>query len=146
MKQIHSSEDLQNAIRKLEIQQEIEGGLLKEEFYEVLESINPTNLILNSIQDIASSEKLKDKFLDTAIGIGTGYISKIVFEKLTDMPMKKTLGTALMFGINYLFAKNPEVVRDASRRFFNFFRSPKENTEADERPIDNFDEKSASDF
>lgn len=132
MDPIKSATDLQNAISRLEIQQQIEGKLLKEEFHEVLGSLSPANLVLRTVKDISGSEKLKNEFINISVGLMTGFIGKKVFEKFSDVPMKKTMGTAIMFGINYLIAKNPEAVRNFGSRIFDLFRSAK-NAEK-ERP------------
>jgi hypothetical protein len=125
MEPIKSMNDLQIAISRLEMKQEIEGKLLKEAFHELVGALTPANLILKTVRDISGSEKLKDEFVNISVGLLTGFISKKVFEKFSDMPMKKTMGTAIMFGINYLISKNPEAIRNLSDRFFQLFRSGK---------------------
>ena len=127
MEAINSVNDLQNAISRLEIQREIEGKLLREEFHEAIGSLSPANLVLKTVKDITGSEKLKDEFINISVGLLTGFISKKVFEKFSDMPMKKTMGTAIMFGINYLVGKNPDAVRQFGERIFKLFKSAKKS-------------------
>jgi hypothetical protein len=123
MQKINSETDLRVAILQLETKQAEEGKILKENALLAYESIKPINLIKNTFREAAESKDLKDNILNTTVGVSAGYLSKIIFQGLTNNPVKKLLGTAVMFGITNLVAKNPAVVKSAGKGFFTLVRS-----------------------
>lgn len=123
MQNIRSETDLRDAIIQLEVRQGYEEILLKEQFHVAYESVKPVSLIRGIIKDAAGSQGLKDDLLSTSVGLGAGYLSKILFQGVTRNPIKKILGTALMFGITQIVARNPEVVRSIGKGFFKMIRS-----------------------
>ncbi len=123
MQKINSERSLMEAIIELENKRAYEGILLKEQFIFTYESLKPANLIRNAIQDISSSSELKDNLLNAAVGVATGYISKKIFVGASDNPIKKMLGTALMFGISNLVSKNPETIKSLGSQFFNMLKT-----------------------
>lgn len=122
MQKINSERSLMEAIIELEKKRAYEGILLKEQFIFTYESMKPANLIRSAIQDIASSSELKANLLNTTVGLATGYISKKIFVGGSDNPIKKILGTALMFGISNLVSKNPETIKSLGVQFFNLLK------------------------
>jgi hypothetical protein len=123
MQKINSETDLRVAILQLEIRQAEEGKQLKEQFNVAYESIKPLNLIKNVLTEAAGSRDLRDNILNTSVGVTAGYLSKMIFQGFTNNPVKKLLGTAVMFGITNLVAKNPEAVKTVGKGFFTIVRS-----------------------
>lgn len=119
MGKITSETDLRTAIIELENKQAEEGRLLKEQFHLVYESIKPLNLIKSTFKEAVGSKDLKDDVINTSVGLTAGYITKAVFEGVTRGPLRKVLGTALMFGIKTIVAKNPGAVKSFSQFIFN---------------------------
>lgn len=115
MQKINSSAELHLAIAALELQQTAEAKLLKQQFNLAYESIKPVNLIKSTLKDISASQDLKDNLLNSAVGITVGYVSKKIFEGTSHSPVKRMLGTALMFGVTNAVAKNPETLKAAIR-------------------------------
>ncbi|MFZ4398895.1 MAG: hypothetical protein ACOYO1_02585 [Bacteroidales bacterium] len=122
MQIINTESSLKDAISQLEIKREEEGFLLKYQFHLVYESMKPINLIKNTFKEVAESEELKDDFINTTIGLTAGYISKKIFEGATNNPLKKIIGTTLMFGVKKIVAKNPEIVKSMVHGLFNVIR------------------------
>ena len=118
MQKINSEAELRTAIVQLEIRQAEEGRLLKEQFQLVYESIKPINLIRSTLKDAVASRGLKEDVLNASVGLSAGYISKAVFEGVTSSPFKKIIGTALMFGIKNVVARNPETIKTIGRFVF----------------------------
>lgn len=118
MKKINSESELRAAILQLEGMQEEEGKLLRVQFQLAYESIKPINLIKSTISEAIESKDIKDDIVNTAIGLTTGFLSKVLFEGKKSSPLKKLLGTALMFGITRLVAKNPETLKSIGNRLF----------------------------
>lgn len=133
MEQIKTQHDLRAAILRLEHQQAEEGKALKEQFKTAYNSVRPANIILNTLKDLGDSSFVKDGFLNTTVGLGTGYLSKVVFQGVVNSPIKKLLGSALMFGITNVVAKNPDAIKNMAKKFFNLFgkRSPDEVNETE---------------
>ena len=119
MKTIITQDDLRAAIVELEIRQDAEAILLKEQAMLTYESIKPINLIKNLFRESAESDELKGDLLNSTIGISAGFLSKIMFQGVSGGPIKKMIGTALMFGIKNLVARNPEIVKKLGRVIFN---------------------------
>ena len=125
LQKINSEISLRAAIVQLEIRQADEGKLLKAQFYVAYESIKPINLIISTLREAAESQELKNNLLNTVIGFGTGYLSKILFQGFTKNPVKKLFGTALEFGVTNVVAKNPELIKALGSGLLNIIRKPR---------------------
>jgi hypothetical protein len=123
MRKIDSETDLRDAILQLEIQRANEGEVLKEQFYLAVDSMKPINLIKNTFKEAISSRDLKYDIVNTSVGLTAGYLSKIVFTSVLKTPLAKLFGTALMFGITSLVARNPETVKSLGKGFLKMIRS-----------------------
>jgi len=123
MQTILTQADLRAAIVELEIRQEAEAILLKEQALLTYESIKPINLIKNLFNESAESTELKGGLVNSTIGISAGVLSKFMFQGFTGGPIRKIVGTALMFGIKNLVAHNPETVKKMSHLFFNMVKN-----------------------
>ncbi|MDT8416385.1 MAG: hypothetical protein RQ864_01130 [Lutibacter sp.] len=121
MEQIKTQHELRAAILRLEIKQAEEGKALKEEFKTAYNSFKPANIIVNTLKDLGDSNFVKDSFLNTSVGLGTGYLSKILFQGVVKSPLKKLIGSALMFGITNVVAKNPDAIKAMAKKIFNLF-------------------------
>jgi hypothetical protein len=111
MQKINTEADLRNAILQLETRQAREVKILKEQFHLTYNSIKPINLLKNTFRQARESQELNDNVINTSVGLATGYVSKILFERLSGSPLKKLLGSVLMFGITNMVAKNPDAVK-----------------------------------
>ena len=126
MEPITTQKELRAAILVLKFKQAEEGEALKEQFRMAYTSVNPKNIILNTIKDFGESNILKDGLLNTSVGLGTGYISKMIFQGVVNSPIKKLIGSALMFGITNIVARNPEGIKTMAKKVFNLFGSHSE--------------------
>ncbi|MEI8046781.1 MAG: hypothetical protein WCI92_05330 [Bacteroidota bacterium] len=123
MQTIITETDLRNAILALESRQAEESFLLKEQFLVTVESIKPVNLIKNIFREAAESPDLQDNIINSTIGLSTGYLSKLLFQSISGSPVKKILGTAIMFGIKNLVAQNPETVKSWGKSVFHLIKN-----------------------
>jgi len=123
MQKINSETGLRDAILQLESKQADEAKMLKEQFHLAYESIKPINLIKSILKEAVASRDLLDNLLNTSVGLTAGYLSKILFQGVTKSPFKKLLGTALMFGIINVVAKNPEAVKSFGNGFLKMIMS-----------------------
>ncbi len=113
---IGSLTDLRDAIHQLEIEQDKDGRLLKQQFEITYESIKPVNLIKSTFKDVVSSDDLKNDFLNTGVGFAAGFVSKMLFVGFSKSPIRKLIGTALMFGVTNLVAKRGDFISKVSRK------------------------------
>lgn len=114
---------LRETILELERRQAEEGKLLKQQFYTTYESMQPINIIKNTFKEAALSNELKDNILTTSVGLVVGYLSKMLFEDISTSPVKKLLGTIILFGITNIVAKNPETVKSLGKGFLKIILS-----------------------
>jgi hypothetical protein len=122
MQKIISETTLRDAIVILESRRTREENALKAELHRTYESIQPINLIKSTYHEIAASQGLKNELINTSVGLVAGYISKALFESLSHSPLKKLIGTAILFGVTSAVAKNPEAVKSLAAGAFNIIR------------------------
>jgi len=118
MQIINSALSLRAAIVELESKQAYEGKLLREQFHIAYNSLKPLNLIKSTFKEAAESDELKDNIINTSVGLTSGYISKKIFVGFSNSPLKKLLGTVLMFGITNLVSKNTEIIKLLGKKIF----------------------------
>jgi len=121
MQKITSQSALKLAILQLEQRQEEEGRILKEQFKLTYNSLKPANILLGAIKDLSSSALLKDNILNSSVSLGAGYASKMLFQGIVSSPIKKILGSALMFGVTKLVSKNPDFIKTLEMGFLKIF-------------------------
>ena len=136
MQKISSTIDLRDAIILLEGKQALEEKTLRPQLHDAYESAKPINFIKNTIKEAAASKELKEDLFAASVGLTAGYISKVLFESVTHSPIRKLLGTALMFGITNVVAKHPETVKSVGRSFFGMISSKSRERRA-RREIEN---------
>lgn len=123
MEKINSQTNLRKAILELEQQRTGDGKVLKEHFYLAYESIKPINLIKSTFKQAAESPDIQNNIINRSVGLTAGYLSKKLFEGASHHPLKKLVGTALLFGITNAVANNPEAVKALGKGLLNMMRS-----------------------
>jgi hypothetical protein len=126
MQKITSAKELKDAIRFLEEKQADQGQVLKEQFFIVLESIKPVNIIKNTFNEVASSPSLMSNILSSTIGLAAGYVSNKTMVGSSGNLFRKLLGTILQFGVTTLIIKNPEAIKSFGQSLLRRFLSKKE--------------------
>lgn len=111
MQEINSETDLNVEIYQLEIKQAEEIILLKEQFLLISESLKPANLFRNTISDMASSPYLIQNIMGTALGLGTGYLSRKILVGAGGNIIKRLFGSLLQFGVTDIVAQHPNTVK-----------------------------------
>lgn len=134
MGKIQSISDLEDAILLLKNKRLEEEKMLKEIFNQTYESIKPINIIKNIFRETVEPQNLKDSLVSTSVGLGLGYLSKILFQRIVKVPFKKFFGSALMLSVENLVAKYPEVVTTIANFFLNTFS--KKSDKDDSKEVD----------
>lgn len=123
MNTIHSIKELRATIDLLELKQASEEILLREQFKDTIEALKPANLILPTFNGLASSPKVKESLLSTAIGLASGYLSKKILIGSTHNPVKYLLGALLQIGVTDVASRNgDEIKKIAGNLFKKLFR------------------------
>jgi hypothetical protein len=118
MQKITSAAELKDAIQLLEIEQVDKATVLKEHLYATFESLKPSNLIANALNDIKKSPYLIENLLGAAVGLVSGFYSnKLIFNPQGNK-LKKLIGVILQFGVTNLVARNQETIRSFGQVIF----------------------------
>lgn len=123
MSKISTSGGLREAIILLEIKRKNEELQLREQLHTTFESARPVNLIRSAYQEVVANQDLKDNLVNTSVGLAVGYISERLFEGKSHSPLRKLLGTALLFGVTNVVRKNPEAIKAMAKGLFNLIHT-----------------------
>jgi hypothetical protein len=126
MENITSATELKNAIQRLEVEQAIQGQQLKEHFYLAYESIKPVNLLRNTLHEVTSSPYLLDSILGTAVGLATGYLSRLAVVGASGNLIKKLFGSVLQLGVTNTVAQHPGAIKSIGQYIFQHILRKKE--------------------
>lgn len=127
MQKTDSDTSIKDAIIELKLRQEEDGRLLKEQFNRAFDSIQPINIIKNTIKEVAASDELKDDILNTSVGLVVGYLSQKLLKDVSISPLKKLFVTAVLFGITNIVAKHPEKVKAFGSNLWRMIRNKSNN-------------------
>ena len=125
MQNITSAKELKDAIRSLEEKQNVQSRVLKEQFFIVIESIRPVNIIKSTFKELATAPGLMNEILSASIGLAAGYVSNKTIVGSSGNLFRKLVGTVLQFGVATLIIKNPEAVRSLGQSLLQRFLSKK---------------------
>lgn len=119
MQKTDLSAGLRESILVLEKRQAAEGKILKDHFLQAYESMKPINLIKNTFKEVTESNDLKDNIISTSVGLATGFVSKKLFVGKSHNPIKRLLGSVLMYGITNIVSKNTETIKAIGKGLFD---------------------------
>ena len=105
MSKISSSAALKEGIQQLEFEQQVIGQQLKEQFDTITEELKPVNLIASVMKDVASSPFIIDNVVGTALGVGTGYISRKLIAGTSGNPVRRLVGSAMQLAVTTIATK-----------------------------------------
>jgi hypothetical protein len=102
--------DLEARIMELEKRQVRQMAELKETAVGIVESFSPSNMLKSALHDVARSPDLRNSAINTAIGIGAGFLGKKLYVGNSRNIFKKVAGSAVQFLIaNFVRKKIPEI-------------------------------------
>jgi hypothetical protein len=129
MKAKNETDSLNELIITMEKKRAYELNLLKDQLHLGCESLRPLNLIKHVLHDVTDSSEVKHNFVNSAIGLGTGFLSKKLLIRDTHNPIKKVLGNLLQFGVAKIVSKHTDdfksIGRNLLKRFFNSDKAKK---------------------
>ncbi len=129
MKKINSAVELREAILLLEIIQQEEAHLLKEQFKITYESLKPSNIIKKSFREIITAPDLKTNVVNGLIGFASGILAKKVFVGNSHNPITKILGVVLEVAVANKVALNAEGLKSMAGTLLEKLIHPKINSD-----------------
>lgn len=132
MENIQTSEDLKEAIRILEFDQNEEWALIKQDILDTYESLKPVNIIKTTIKDLTTLPEFKGNMIGSSIGFTVGYISKAILIGIGKNPVKEMIGDVIQLGVANAIAKNQDFIKSVTGKIFSFFNSKKRFNRSDD--------------
>ena len=80
-----------------------------------LELIRPANILQSTVTGIATSPRLLDNIVNTAVGLATGFISKRLFIGSSGSPIRKLLGSVVQLGMTAAATQNSNFIQSFGR-------------------------------
>ncbi|MBK9939983.1 MAG: hypothetical protein IPP02_16785 [Chitinophagaceae bacterium] len=107
---VSSMKDLETRILELEKIQARQVLELKRSAVDIVESLTPANIIKSALKNVAQSPDIRTSVINTAIGIGAGFLgNKLIVGKSSNI-FKRIIGSTLQFGIaNFIRKKIPQI-------------------------------------
>jgi hypothetical protein len=102
---VNNTNDLQKRIEELKETERMQIAEIRYTATQLGKSMAPGNLIKNAISNVAASPSLRNSLLNTAIGLGTGFVGKKLFVGKSRNIFKKLGGTAIEFVLANLVRK-----------------------------------------
>jgi hypothetical protein len=99
---ITNAAELKEAIQKLESDRIVQGYLIRQEFDDAYQSINPLNLLRGESPSIAFQG---NNMISTSVGLATGYLIKKWIIGKSDNPIRTMIGSAVQIGAINLMAR-----------------------------------------
>jgi len=107
-KDITSKKQLQERIERLQQEQAREWPHLKTEANLLFESMKPVNIVKDMLLELTKVPEIKHNILNSAIGMGAGYVSKRVLFGAHPSKVLNILGSFMEMSVSGLVAKNTE--------------------------------------
>ena len=115
MQNINYTKELRESIQLLEVEQNLNRCLLKQQFYITYESFKPVNLLKNTLNEVISSPNLIDNVLNTLVGLSTGYLSRKIVVGASGNVFRKLMGSILQFGVTNIIAQHPDTIKSVGQ-------------------------------
>ncbi|MBN1989338.1 MAG: hypothetical protein JW783_08085 [Bacteroidales bacterium] len=128
MANITSTTELKNAIVALETEQRAKGVELKEQFSVAYKSVDPIDLIKETIKGGIISPGVIENIIVGGVGLASGYLTRKIFVGSSANLIKKLLGSALQLGATALVTQNAQTIKYVGQLLFNLYSSRKKSS------------------
>lgn len=107
--------DLDLAIARLRQERDLKFEELKDQLELTFESVKPINILKGTLEDFKHSTETKSDFLQAALSIAGGYLSKKIVMGKSDSIFKKIIGYVLQYGLTKFISKkvNTEIHKES---------------------------------
>lgn len=133
----NETEALNEAIIALKEKRTKDLVLLKEQLLTAYESLKPINLIKSTFQEATSSSEIKSNIIGSAIGIGTGFISKKLWMGSSHNPVKRIFGTLIQFAVTSVATIYSGGIKNAGVNLFQRYLNTNKESKEEFNKIDN---------
>jgi hypothetical protein len=110
---------LKEAIVLLKTKQVQELTAIKTQLDLAYQSFSPSKFIKNALHDAVALPEVKNGFIDTLIGLTTGYLSKKMLIGSSNNPLKNMIGMVLEFTVANFTAKHTFIIKKVSSLLVN---------------------------
>lgn len=112
MKQPTAMENLESRIKELELQYETQIADIKSTAAALVESVSPMQLLKSTFRNVVTTPGLRGNLVDTALGLGAGFLGKKLFVNKSAGVFRKLTGSALQLLLTNFISKKLHDVRD----------------------------------
>ncbi len=112
MKQPSPMENLDIRIQDLELQYKAQLADIKTTATSLMESVSPMHLLKSSLRTVVNTPGLRSNLVDTAIGLGAGFVGKKLFVNKSGGIFKKLTGSALQLLLTNFISKKLHQARE----------------------------------
>jgi hypothetical protein len=110
--QIADKMNLETRIKELQAVHDQQVEDLKVSAGKIADSLSPAAMVKSVLQDVGGSSELRATALDTAIGIGTGFLGRKLYVGGSNNLLKKITGSALQFFLTTLVRNKMPDIRE----------------------------------
>ncbi|OSZ81481.1 hypothetical protein CAP36_09695 [Chitinophagaceae bacterium IBVUCB2] len=112
MKRPSSIENLEIRIKQLERQYEEQVADIKLSASGLVESVSPMQILKSTLRTVVNTPGLKGNLVDTAVGLGAGFLGKKLLVNKSGGIFRKLTGSALQLILTNFVSKKLNQVRD----------------------------------
>jgi hypothetical protein len=109
---ISNKKQLDEAIHQLERQSAMQEQELRERYEKVITSVTPFNILKTVFHSISDSPELKNSAVNTALGLGTGYVARKLYVGRSAGFLKKIAGSVIQFAVTNFARKKAPIIRE----------------------------------
>lgn len=102
---IASFKDLNSRILELEMLEERQTVLLKDQLAVTLNSLRPSSLITSAVGDVVASPAIQKNILDTSLSMGAGWVAKKIVGFNSPGVFRKLAGFLIQKAVTKIAAK-----------------------------------------
>ena len=121
MKALDHQDKLLQSILILESKQANDAALFKDQLKITYDSLKPSKLIKNTLDDLISLPDFDDNIVDTSLGLVTGFISKKIAVGTSHSVFQKFLGSLIQIGVTNIVTNNADQIKDFAKEKINNF-------------------------
>ncbi|MDZ4807664.1 MAG: hypothetical protein SGI96_05280 [Bacteroidota bacterium] len=109
---VYKSNGLQQKIEELEALQAIQMADLKSSAGALLDGFSPSQMLRGALRDVTTSPDLRMAALDTAVGIGAGFLGRKLYVRNSHNFFRKIAGSAVQLFVTTFVRNKMSEIRD----------------------------------
>ena len=109
--EIDSRETLKEAIARLETRQKEDIRLIKADMDDAYESLKPVHVVKALVSEVFTSPDIQKNLLQSAVGLGAGYLAKRAVVGKSHNPIKQLMGYLVQVGVSNVVNSNSDEIQ-----------------------------------